>query len=313
MANDCLVKRLKGVANNSNLPIFNTYRITFPAGNYMDEFYGEIGFEAGTHVLITTNAVDPIYTNDTGVPREFPIDTVLLSGAKVGFKGVFSRETTIFVTPIYSINSIALSDTVKTDDINTVLKFSQSVESITGGGTHVCDITPACVKNPNIHLWLTDIGGMKLDINALPGVQSTADAVRVVCSDGCEVTGTTTKIANFWYNANRIQFWNCRGITGNVNAFAANPNFNTLILSYSDVTGTVESFVEAVATRTNHPDHYYIELGNTRVTFNNHVEGFDDFYITISGNEFILHRGQSASGDVAATYNKTTNTWTYQS
>lgn len=105
-------------------------------------------------------------------------------------------------------------------------------------------------------------------------------------------------------------------ITGSIESLSAKPNLKWVFINNSaGVTGSIEKLLEAhtrVLERTSGSLH--LELEKTSATLNNRTALSLDrstFYTTFSDIGCVIADGQSSDATILASYNKSTNVWTY--
>lgn len=310
MANDCLVKRLKGVANNDNLPKYGYFpvEIIVPAGktfsinfryNHVD--VTDYIVEGSGEVTVTHNQ-EWTYLNFTPgtykllLNGKYNLDGVMWGSnahaESAGFTAYAITDLNNFVyTKLQDVRKIEVAGILKDVNPLTTLTYYQ----IVGGSQYVDKNYPKLVGTiselvrvfPNLDgLDLQDsANGLEGGIAPLTSLPLTVITLSSISTPAIPITGNLSDISSI-ITLNKISFHN------------------------TQVVGSIEAFVEGQITNGKADGTVNVDIRGSQYTLNNlAITSSADYGMTIvyDSNGAIV----SIDGDQVATYNKTNNTWTY--
>lgn len=272
MANDCLVTKLKGTVNNNNLLRLGEFAIhVIATSSGQDREFTWIAGQAG-YVRTLDGSNKIKFIRSAGAFTNY----VEIPAGTGGHTIIFdSGEYDIVIGNMYNVrtcNPYAEGGLAFSADLNRLAEYSQELFEIGA---------PSLSGKTTLYL--------NLDIFA-------------------KNANTSLGIVN---NLDGPGF-----VTGSIESLAAKPNLIRLFVNNSTgVTGSIEKLLEAhmkVLGRTS--GYLWLELGKTSVTLNNRIPSSfnrNTFYVKFSDTGCTIGDRGDDSAVIFATYNKSTNVWTY--
>lgn len=272
MANDCLVTKLKGTVNNNNFLRLGEFIIhVIATSSGQDREFTWIAGQAG-YVRTLDGSNKIKFISSAGAFTNY----VEIPAGKGDHTIIFdSGEYDIVIGNMYNIrtcNPYAEGGLAFSADLNRLAEYSQN---------------------------LFEIGAPS---------NSGKTALYLNLDNFAKNTGTSLGIVN---NLDGPGF-----IIGSIESLADKPNLIRLFVNNSTgVTGSIEKLVEAhikVLGRTS--GYLWLELGKTSATLNNITAlslNRSTFYVKFSDTGCTIGDSYNSSSTIFATYNKSTNVWTY--
>lgn len=274
MANDCLVTKLKGTVNNNNLLRLGEFAIhVIATSSGQDREFTWIAGQAGyVRTLDGSNKIK--YISSTGAFTNY----VEIPAGTRNHTIIFdSGEYDIVIGNMYNMrtcNPYAEDGLAFSANLNRLAEYSKDLFEISSGTTS----------------------------------NSVKTAIYLNLDNFAKNDSTSLGIVS---NLNGPGF-----ITGSIESLAAKPNLKQLFINNSTgVTGSIEKLVEAhikVLGRTS--GYLWLELGKTSATLNNRTAlslNRGTFYVKFSDTGCTIGDSYSSGATILASYNKSTNVWTY--
>lgn len=302
---NCLVTKFNGVVNNDNLDIYDTITITVDGNNTgrcisvqgSPDVPLEISWTGGT-----------LYTRpERDIPRESPI---IVTNASVIDMYVNEGTTLdVKIKGIYNLRGIGFDSSIRNIKGASHISYAPISE-------FVRDYT-STIKGLNLNgvnrIILRNLDGdtdFTLNVGAYTSTIAQELVIQYLRANNLTgVSGSIEGITNRCPNITRIQLPHTK-VTGNIANIGSYDKIRLLIVSGTNCTGTVESFVEGVATKSTFQDYCYFEAFVANgITLNGNP--FNSCaYIFKSGNVINLYT-ETAKTTLIASYNISTGTWTY--
>lgn len=306
MANNCLVTKLKGVVNNDNLDLYDTIALTAAGDNSTWCF--TLQGTSDVPVEISWTGGNLYTTGDRTTPRVSPIITT--SGGVVSCYINEGTTLDVKIKGIYNLRGLGFAAGIRNVKGVSHISYAPISEFIYDTLCIIKGLDLNGVNSINLRL-LDDTADFTLNVSTYTSTAPNLIIQYIRANNFTGVSGSIEGITNRCPNATRVQLPYTK-VTGNITNIGSYDKITHLILSGTACTGTVESFVEGVATKSTFQSYCYFEAYYANnITLNGNPFN-SAVYITKAGSVFSLST-DSAHTNVIATYNSSSGVWTYNS